>query len=288
MTETHLGAAAQAPADRRPLVVIRPVSGWAALNLRELWQYRDLLFMLAERDVKLRYKQTALGVIWVILQPLLAALIFAVIFGRLGNLPSDNAPYGLFVFSGLLAWNYLAGAIGRAGNSLITDARLISKVYFPRLLIPLASTLAVWVDLLVTLAVFGIMLVLYRAPLTVRLAGLPLFLLLATLLAVGASLWLSALNVQYRDFMYAVPFLIQVWLYASPVVYATSLVPDPYRWLFSLNPAVGVIEGFRWSLLGSSALSVDMVLISAVAGLLVFVSGLYVFRRVERGFADVL
>jgi lipopolysaccharide transport system permease protein len=276
-----------APA-RRPRVIIRPEAGWAALNLRELWHYRDLLLILAGRDVKLRYKQTALGVAWVVLQPLLAAVIFAVVFGQFGRLPSGETPYLLFVFVGLLPWNYLAGCLLRAGNSLITDSRLISKVYFPRLLIPLASSLAVWVDLLVTLGVLVVFMVIFRVPVTWRVLTLPGFLVLATLLAVGVSLWLSALNVKYRDFMYAVPFMVQVWMYASPVVYATSLVPPSLRLLFSLNPAVGLIEGFRWSLLGSSALTVPMVLVSLAAGLVAVISGALVFRRVERGFADVL
>jgi lipopolysaccharide transport system permease protein len=273
---------------RRPFVVIRPPQGWAALNLRELWQYRDLLLILASRDVKLRYKQTALGITWVILQPLVAALIFAVIFGRFGGLPSDNAPYGLFVLCGLLPWNFFAGALQRAGNSLITDSKLISKVYFPRMLIPLASTLAVCIDLLVNLIIVGVLLVLYDIPMTWRLIALPGFWLLATMLATGASFWLSALNVRYRDFMYAVPFLIQVWMYASPIVYATSLVPPSLRLVFSLNPAVGFIEGFRWSLLGRSALNPTMVLSTVAGAVLLLVSGAMVFRRVERSFADVL
>ena len=273
---------------RRPSRVIQPTRGWSALNLRELWKYRDLLWILAGRDVKLRYKQTALGVVWVVLQPLVGALIFAVIFGGFARLPSDGSPYILFVFSGLLPWNYFAGALQRAGNSLITDSRLISKVYFPRLLIPLASTAAVLIDFVVTLVVFAVLMFIFHVPPTWRLLALPFFLVLTTLVAVGVSLWLSAFNVQYRDFMYAIPFLIQVWMYASPVVYATSIVPERWRALFSLNPAVGFIEGFRWSLLGSSALTPSMVLVTAAVGVLVFVSGAYIFRRVERGFADVL
>jgi lipopolysaccharide transport system permease protein len=273
---------------RRPHVVVQPSTGWSALNLSELWKYRDLLFMLASRDVKLRYKQTALGVVWVVLQPLVAALIFAVIFGRFAKLPSDGSPYVLFVFSGLLSWNFFAGALARAGNSLISDSRLISKVYFPRLLIPLSSTAAVLVDFVVTLGVFGVLMVIYGVAPTWRLLTLPFFLFLTALVAVGVSLWLSAFNVKYRDFMYAMPFLIQVWMYASPVVYAASIVPEKWRLLFSLNPAVGFIEGFRWALLGQSALTPVMVLATLGVGLLVFIAGAFVFRRVERGFADVL
>ena len=273
---------------RRPFVIIQPAHGWTALDLIELWKYRDLLWLLAGRDVKLRYKQTALGLTWVVLQPLVAALIFAVIFGHFGNLPSDGTPYLLFVFAGLLPWNYFAGALQRAGNSLITDSRLISKVYFPRLLIPLASTGAVLIDFAVTLAVLVVLMLIYRAPFTWRLLGLPFFLLLTTVVAVGVSLWLSALNVQYRDFMYALPFLVQVWMYGSPVVYAASIVPPRWQFLFSLNPAVGLIEGFRWSLLGTNTLTLEMVVVSTLIGLLTLVSGAYVFRRIERGFADVL
>jgi lipopolysaccharide transport system permease protein len=253
-----------------------------------MWKYRDLLLILATRDVRLRYRQTALGVIWVVLQPLAAALIFAVIFGRLGGLPSDGSPYVLFVLSGLLPWNFFAGALQRAGNSLIADARLISKVYFPRLLIPLASTAAVLIDLAVTLAVFGGLMLVFRVPLTWRLLALPLFLALTIITAVGVSLWLSALNVQYRDFMYALPFVVQIWMYASPVVYATSLLPEPWRAMYSLNPAVGFIEGFRWSLLGSNTLEPAMLVVAAAAALASLVSGAFVFRRIERGFADVL
>jgi lipopolysaccharide transport system permease protein len=276
------------PAARPPAVIIQPASGWAFLNLHEIWAYRDLLWILAGRDIKLRYKQTALGVIWVVLQPLVSALIFAGIFGNLANLPSDGHPYLLFVFAGLLPWNLFAGALQRAGNSLVSDARLITKVYFPRLLIPLASTAAVLVDFLVALAVMAVLLAAYQTPLTARILALPFFLLLTLLTATGTSLWLSALNVRYRDFMYALPFLVQVWLYASPVTYATSLIPDHWRWVYGLNPAVGFIEGVRWSLLGRSALSLEMLVGAMLAALLVFISGAFFFRRVERSFADVV
>jgi lipopolysaccharide transport system permease protein len=275
------------PADRVH-VVVRPTRGWAAINIAELWKYRDLLVILAQRDIKLRYKQTALGVIWVVLQPLAAAAIFAVIFGRFGNMPSDGQPYVLFVMCGLLPWNFFAAGLQRAGNSLISDSRLISKVYFPRLLIPLASTAAVLLDLAVSGLVLGGLMLVYQIPITWRVALLPLFVLQTTLVTVGVSLWLSALNVQYRDFMYAVPFLIQVWMYASPVVYATSLVPAQFRLLYSLNPAVGFIEGFRWSLLGSDGLTWPAMILTTAASLAFLFSGAFVFRRVERGFADVI
>ena len=273
---------------RRPTVVVEPTSGWSALNLRELWTYRDLLFILAGRDVKLRYKQTGLGVTWVILQPLVAALIFTVMFGRFAKLPSDGHPYILFVFSGIVAWNYFAAVLQRAGNSLISDSRLITKVYFPRLAIPLASTFSAMIDLAVSLGVLFVLMLAYHVPLTLRLLALPFFVVLTAVTATGVSLWLSALNVRYRDFTHAMPFLIQVWMFASPVVYATTIVPERWRLLYSLNPAVAFIEGFRWSVLGSSSLTWLMVVITVIVSAAVFVAGAFFFRRVERGFADAV
>jgi lipopolysaccharide transport system permease protein len=256
--------------------------------VRELWSYRDLLRILAGRDVKLRYKQTALGVIWVILQPLIAAVIFAVIFGRFAHLPSGGTPYLLFAFAGLLPWNLFAGILQRAGNSLIGDSRLISKVYFPRLLIPLASTGAVLVDFAVSLAVLVILLPLYHVGVTWQVLALPLFLGLALLGGAGIALWLSALNVHYRDFMYALPFVIQIWIFATPVAYAGNLIPAGWRWIYDLNPAVGYVEGFRWAILGHSTLTALTAGITAGMSVLAFVSGALFFQRIERGFADVV
>jgi lipopolysaccharide transport system permease protein len=273
---------------RLPTVIIKPTKGWAALNLRELWRYRDLLSILIERDIKLRYKQTALGIVWVILQPLIAALIFAAIFGRLAKLPSDGTPYFLFVFCGLTAWSYFSQALQRASNSLVSNAQLVSKVYFPRLLIPLAHTLAVLLDFVVMLVILFFLMGIYRVAPTAHLLALPFFLLLAILTATGIALWFSALSVKYRDFMYALPFLIQVWMYASPVVYPASMVPEKWQIWFALNPAVGFIEGFRWSVLGRSALDQPMLIITTLVSLLSFLSGAFFFRRVERQFADVI
>lgn len=271
---------------RRPTVVIEPTRGWSALNLKELWTYRDLLMILAGRDVKLRYKQTGLGVTWVVLQPLVAALIFSVMFGRFAKLPSNGQPYLLFVFSGVVVWNYFAAVLQRAGNSLITDQRLITKVYFPRLAIPLASTFSALIDLIVALVVLAIFMAIYRVAPTWRLLTLPFFIALAALTATGVSLWLSALNVKYRDFAHAMPFILQVWMFASPVAYAASLVPEKYRLLYSINPAVAFVEGARWAILGSSSVTRPMVLLTLGLGLLVFVGGAFFFRRTERGFAD--
>jgi lipopolysaccharide transport system permease protein len=271
---------------RRPTVVIEPTRGWSALNLAELWTYRDLLMILAARDVKLRYKQTGLGVTWVVLQPLIAALIFAIMFGRFAKLPSDGHPYLLFVFCGVVVWNYFAAVLQRAGNSLITDQRLITKVYFPRLAIPLASTISASLDLVVALAVLAVFMAFYGIAPTWKILALPGFILLAAVTATGVSLWLSALNVKYRDFVHAMPFLLQVWMFASPVAYATTIVPEKYRAVYALNPAVAFIEGARWSVLGSSAITTEMVLAATGFAILVFIGGAFFFRRVERGFAD--
>lgn len=271
----------------RPPFVLEPRSGWEALNIRELWEYRDLLWILIGREVKLRYKQTALGVVWVVLQPLLAAVIFTIIFGRFAKMPSDGGPYLPFVVAGLVAWNYCAGAVQRASTSLVADAPLITKVYFPRVLVPLAQTLSALVDLAVALPIVGGVMLAHATPPTWRLALLPAVVLLITVTATGASLWLSALSVEYRDFMYAAPFILQVWMYASPVVYAASLVPEPWLALYGLNPAVGFIEGFRWAMLGRSSVSLGMCLSATLVALVLFGTGALFFRRVERRFADV-
>ena len=244
--------------------------------------------ILAGRDVKLRYKQTGLGVTWVVLQPLVAALIFSLMFGRFAKLPSDGQPYLLFVFSGILVWQYFASVLQRAGNSLITDQRLITKVYFPRLAIPLASTFSALIDLAVGMLVLAVFMGIYSVAPTWRILALPGFVLLTALTATGVSLWLSALNVKYRDFAHATPFLLQVWMFASPVAYATSIVPEKWRVLYSLNPAVAFIEGARWSILGTSALEPRMVVIATAIGVAVFIAGAFFFRRVERGFADAV
>lgn len=273
---------------RRPTVVIQPTRGWAALDLGELWTYRDLLMILAGRDVKLRYKQTALGVTWVVMQPLIAALIFTIMFGRFAKLPSDGHPYILFVFAGVAIWNYFSAVLQRAGNSLITDARLITKVYFPRLAIPLASTFSALIDLAVSLGVLGVLMLIYGVAPTWRILTLPLFIGLAALTATGVSLWLSALNVRYRDFVHAMPFLIQVWMFTSPVVYATTIVPEKWRLVYGVNPAVAFIEGMRWAVLGTSSVTPQMVAIATAFSIVVFVGGAFFFRRAERGFADAI
>lgn len=279
--------ASDAP-DERAKVLIKPAEGWAGLQLGEIWRYRDLLWMLAEREVKLRYKQTALGVVWVIIQPLVAALIFTIVFGYLAKMDSDGKPYLLFSLSGMVAWSFFANALQRASNSLVSNANLISKVYFPRLIIPLSNVLAVMVDLAVMLAVLIVTIPFYDVGFTWRFLTLPGFLILIAMVASGIAFWCSALSVKYRDFVYALPFLTQAWMYATPVVYAASLVPEKWRLLYSVNPLVGCVEGVRWATLGDSSLNSSMLLLTIAGALIVFISGAVYFRRVEREFADVI
>ena len=274
--------------NQKPTLRIRSTKGWAALNVGELWKYRDLLWILVNRDIKLLYKQTALGFGWVALQPLIGANILALIFGRFAKLPSDGAPYLLFVFCGLTAWTYFSNSMQRASNSLIRNSQLVSKVYFPRMLIPLATMFAVLVDFAVMIVMLFVFMGIYGYPPTFRLLAIPGFLLLMMLAASGVALWFSALSVKYRDTSYALPFFAQIWMYASPVVYPTSMVPARWHTVYALNPAVGFIEGFRWAVLGHSALNLNIFLLTIVMSLFLLFSGAFFFRRVERGFADVI
>ncbi|MGO9178340.1 MAG: ABC transporter permease [Candidatus Limnocylindrales bacterium] len=281
----RLARPAAGQAETLPQILIEP--GGRVLDWQELWRFRDLFGIFALRDIKLRYRQTALGIVWVILQPLAAALIFAVIFGVLAHLPSNGTPYLLFVFAAMLPWNLFSGGVQRAGNSLITDARLITKVYFPRELIPLASTAAVLLDLAVAGVVMILLMVLYHTAFTLTLLAILPLVLLALTITVGVSLFFSALNVYYRDFAYALPFLLQIWLYASPVVYSSSLVPERWRVVFALNPMAGVIDGFRWAFLGGPC-PLGSLAEATIIGALMLLVGAYVFERVERSFADVI
>ena len=267
---------------------IEPPSGWAALELRELWLYRELLFFLAWRDIKLRYKQTALGAAWAILQPLLTMVIFSVIFGQLAKLPSDGIPYPIFTYAALLPWQLFSFALTNSSNSLINSQNLISKVYFPRLIIPLASTLAGLMDFAIAFLVLLGLMVYYHIMPTMAILYLPLFLILALLSALAVGVWLSALSVEYRDVRYIVPFLTQFWMYATPIAYASSLIPENWRLLYGLNPMTGVVEGFRWALLGIQTSGGSMILVSAAVVVVMFISGLYYFRRMENNFADVI
>lgn len=275
------------PSDVRR-VRIQPASGWFHLDLREIWAYRDLFLILMLRDVKIRYKQTALGVIWVILQPLTAALIFAVIFGQFAKLPSQGVPYTLYVFAAMLPWNIFSGALQRSGTSLISDSRLISKVYFPRIVIPMASSGAVLIDFAVAFVVgLGLMLTYGILP-TWRLVAVPGLVLLTLLLTLGIGLLVSALNVYYRDFMYALPFVIQVWMYASPIAYSSAIVPDSVKAVYALNPLVGIIGGFRWALLDVGDFPWTSIALSVLVSMAFLAAGVVVFQRIEDSFADVI
>jgi len=271
-----------------PVTVIEPSRGWLSLNLRDLWEYRDLLFFLAWRDISVRYKQTVLGAAWAVIQPFFSMVVFSLFFGRLAKIPSEGVPYPIFSYAALLPWHYFATAMTSSSDSLIGSQNLLTKVYFPRLVIPLASVIPAMVDFAVAFVVLlGMMLFYHIAP-TWNIVWLPAFLLLALVTALGVGLWLSAMNVKYRDIRYAVPFLVQFWMFASPVTYPSSLVPETWRALYGLNPLAGVIEGFRWALLGTQTAPGPMTAVSALAALLLLLSGAFYFRRMEKTFADVV
>lgn len=276
------------PIDDLPEIVIEPSHGWLSLNLGDLWKYRELLYFLAWRDVKVRYKQAALGVAWAVLQPLITVVIFSVIFGRLAKLPSDGIPYPVFSYAALIPWRLFSESLIRAGTSLVGSSQLVTKVYFPRLVIPLSAVGACLVDFAISLVILVGLMLFYGITPTWNILTLPFFTLFALLTAISVALWLSALNVQYRDVQHAIPFLVQAWMYASPVAYSESMIPSGiWRWVFGLNPMAGVIQGFRWALLGTSPPD-EMMIASALMVVMLLVSGLFYFRRMERTFADVI
>jgi lipopolysaccharide transport system permease protein len=269
-----------------PVVTIAPSRGWVPLHLRSLWEYRELLYFLVWRDIKVRYKQTALGAAWAIIQPVFTMVVFAVFFGRLAKMPSDGIPYPIFAYAALVPWTFFAHALSQASTSVVASANLITKVYFPRLVIPLASVLSGVLDFLLAFGVLIGLMLYYGIGLSARLLLFPFFLLLAMAAALAVALWLSALNVEYRDVRYAVPFLTQFWLFATPVAYPSSLLSEPWRTIYGLNPMAGVVEGFRWALVGVNPGPGPMVIASTVACLILLVGGAYYFRRMERTFAD--
>ena len=269
-------------------VVIEPGKGWMPVNLRVLWKFLELLYFLAWRDVKVKYKQTALGVVWALMQPLLTMVIFSVLFGRLARMPSDGAPYPIFVFIGLLPWNYFSSVLGQSTNSLVAGSNLVSKIYFPRLLIPASSAVAALLDLAIGFAVLGGMMIYYGVSVSAGTLLVPVLVLLTLMNAVGFGLWFSALNVKYRDIQYVIPFLIQIWMFVTPVIYPRSLFGEKWGWLLLLNPMGGVIEAFRPAVLGHMPVPWTALLISSAIGLAVFVGGVFYFKRVERHFADII
>ena len=270
------------------LTEISPRGQSFRVEMRELWAYRDLLALLVRRDISVRYKQSAIGFAWVIIQPLMMMTIFSVIFGRFAKLPSDGVPYPLFTLTALLPWLYFAKALSGSSDSLVGSATLVKKVYFPRLVIPLSRALSGLVDFGITFVVLAGMLAWYGVLPGWQIVFLPVMIMVALLTALGLGLWLTALNVKYRDVGLMVPFMVQIWMYASPIAYSASIVPEKWQWLYSLNPMVGVVEGFRWALLGKPLPMVEPILISLALVLVLFAGGLLYFRRTERSFADVV
>jgi lipopolysaccharide transport system permease protein len=270
------------------VLLIAPPSRWWAIPLGELWAYRELLYFFVWRDIKIRYKQTAIGAAWAVLQPFLTMLVFSLFFGRLAHIPSDGMPYPIFFYSALLPWMYFAAALQNATNTIVENQRLITKVYFPRLTLPLSAVLSGLVDLGISFLMFFAMMVYYGIRPGAAMLWLPIFLLLTILTALGVGLWLSALNAIYRDVRYVLPFLVQFWMFASPVVYASSLVPEKWRWLYGLNPMAGVIEGFRWSLTGRGQPPGRMFVVSALVVIVVLLSGIGYFQKMETTVADVV
>jgi lipopolysaccharide transport system permease protein len=274
--------------DELPTLIIQPTKGWVGLRLGELWHARELVFFFTWREVKLRYKQTAVGIAWVVVQPLLNMIIFTLFFGRLAKMPSDGIPYPVFSMAGLVPWTFFANGVTAASNSLVGNANLVKRVYFSRLSVPISAVVSGLVDLGVSLILLLGMMPFYKVYPGVRIFWLPAFVLLALIAGLGVGLWLSAMNTEFRDVRYVVPFLIQFWMFATPIVYPSSLLPEPWRSIYGLNPMAGVVEGFRWCLLGSQAMSPAMLGVSTVASVGVLISGAFYFRRMERVLADVI
>jgi lipopolysaccharide transport system permease protein len=270
-----------------PTLVIRPPRKWVPIDFSELWSYRELLYFFVWRDVKIRYKQTGLGVAWAVIQPLFTMVIFSVIFGGFAKIPSEGIPYPLFVLSALLPWQLFSEGMTRSTTSMVSNANIMTKVYFPRLIMPIAGILSPIVDFLIAMVILVLMMAYYGFVPTVNVVFLPAFVLLALATSLGVGLWLSALNVQYRDFQYTLPFLIQIWMFASPVVYSTNMVPEQYQLIYGLNPMAGVIEGFRWALLGTAPPS-GIIGLSVVVVLVLLVTGAFYFKKMEQYFADIV
>ncbi len=271
-----------------PVMRIEPSKGWVSLQLSHLWDFRELLFFLIWRDIKVRYKQTALGAAWAVLQPFFTMVVFSLFMGKLAKIPSDNLPYPVFAFAALVPWTFFAQGLAQSSDSLVGSANLIRKVYFPRLVIPIASVMAGFIDFAIAFVVLLGMMVFYGVYPTANVLWLPLLLLLALVTSLGVGLWLSALNVKFRDVRYTVPFLIQFWMFSTPIAYPSSLLPEPWRTVYGINPMAGVVEGFRWALLGTNTAPGPMILVSAVVAVTLLVSGAFYFRRMEKTFADTV
>ncbi len=271
------------------LVTIKPVKGWVPLNLKDLWHYRELIYFLTWRDLKVRYKQSVLGVLWALLKPFMNMVVFTIFFGQLAKVPSDGIPYPIFSYTGLLPWGFFAAALEVSARSMLQSGGMVSKIYFPRIIVPLSSVFANLVDFLIAFTILIGMMIYYQITPTINTLWLPVFILLAMITAIGVGLWFSALLVMYRDVNYLLPFITEIWKFVSPVVYSATMIPEKWQWLYSINPMAGVVSGFRWALLGQpETISVPSLAISAGISLLIFISGLYFFRRMERIFADMI
>lgn len=276
------------PQKQKPHLRIEPSNGFVPIKLKELWEYRELLYFLIWRDIKVRYKQTALGASWAIIQPLMTMIVFSIFFGKLGKMASDGLPYPIFTFAALVPWTLFANGLTQGTSSLVGSSNLIKKVYFPRLIIPTATVLAGVIDFMISFVVLLILMFVYNITPTINILWLPAFLLLTLITSLGISLWLSALNVEYRDVKYVIPFLTQLWLFATPIAYPSSLLSEPWRTIYGINPMVGVVEGFRWALLGTNTQPGYMVLVSSIVAIFLLISGAFYFRRMERTFADMV
>ena len=300
MTTKHVTSSSNSTASRDPAVsksahtgipaekLIQPTRGWGGVRWGELWEYRELIYFLIWRDIKVRYKQTVLGAAWAVIQPFFIMVVFSLFFGRLAKIPSDGIPYPIFSYAALVPWTFFANGMSQSANSLVSSADLITKVYFPRLAMPFATVLSGTVDFILAFVVLLCMMLYFGIVPTINVVWLPLLLLLALVTSLGAGLWLSAMNVQFRDVRYIVPFLTQFWLFATPIAYPSSLLSEPWRTLYGINPMVGVVEGFRWTLLGTDTAPGPIIIVSILAALALLVSGAYYFRQMEKAFADII
>jgi len=270
------------------VTIVKPSKGWVSLKLGELHEYRELIYFLTWRDIKVRYKQTVLGAAWAIIQPFFTMVVFSLFFGKLAKVPSDGIPYPIFAYAALVPWTFFANGLSQSSNSLVGNANLIKKVYFPRLVVPVSSVISGLVDFVLAFIVLVGMMLVYGIFPTINIVWLPCLLLLTLVSALGVGLWLSAMNVQFRDVRYTVPFLTQFWLFATPIAYPSSLLSEPWRTLYGINPMVGVVEGFRWALLGADTAPGPIIVVSALVALALLVGGAFYFRRMEKTFADVV
>ncbi len=276
------------PIIERPITIIRPSGGRITLDLRELWEYRDLLYLFAWRDIKVRYKQTMVGASWAIIQPFIAMVVLTIFFGKLARVPSEGIPYPIFAYSALVPWTYFVNVLTQSSNSVVSNRAVITRVYFPRLIIPMTTVMTGFLDFAIAFAILLGMMLFYGVVPTMAFLTLPLFIILVIATALGIGLWLAALNVKYRDVGFTLPFLTQIWLFATPIAYPSSLVPERWRAIYGLNPMAGVVEGFRWALLGKTHPPTMLLAFSVIAVIVLLIGGLYFFRYKEDTFADVV